>query len=88
MAHQTATATLPITVASTLAITTTSLPNAVVGKAYSATLAATGGTTPYTWSILTGALPAGLVLSPAGAISGTPTAAGSSSPEFEVTDNS
>ena len=39
-------------------VTTTSLPSAAVGVVYSATLAATGGTTPYTWSISSGSLPA------------------------------
>jgi hypothetical protein len=40
---------LTLTIApATLAITTTSLPNGQVGTAYSATLAVTGGTTPYT----------------------------------------
>jgi Cellulase (glycosyl hydrolase family 5) len=34
-----------------LSVTTSSLSNAVVGAAYSATLAATGGTSPYAWSI-------------------------------------
>ena len=45
-----------------LGITTTSLPPAHVGSAYSATLAATGGTSPYTWSISAGQLPPGLTL--------------------------
>ena len=56
-------------------ITTNTLPNGTVGTAYSATLAATGDT-PITWSIVTGSLPSGLTLNN-GAISGTPTAAGS-----------
>jgi hypothetical protein len=56
-----------------LAITTTSLPGATEGVPYSATLAATGGTTPFTWSV-TG-LPAGLSVDPTtGVISGTPAA--------------
>ena len=55
-----------------LTITTTSLPGATQYAAYSATLAATGGMTPYTWSILSGTLPAGLSLNPGtGGISGT-----------------
>jgi hypothetical protein len=74
-----------------LAITTASLPNAVVGTAYSTTLAASGGTTPYAWSILSGALPAGLSLNAStGVISGTPTAvvnANAPQIEFEVTDS-
>lgn len=56
-----------------LTITTASLPDAQIGKAYSATLTATGGTQPYTWSISAGSLPPGLSLDPAtGVISGEP----------------
>jgi hypothetical protein len=73
-----------------LAITTTSLPAGVVGTAYSATLAATGGTTPYTWSLTSGTLPAGLSLNTStGAITGTPTATASATAlTFKVTDSS
>ena len=67
-------------------ISTTSLPAATTGTTYSATLAATGGTTPYTWSISAGTLPAGITLSSAGALAGTPTAAGTSSFTVRVTD--
>jgi Putative Ig domain len=72
-----------------LAITTTSLPNGAVGTSYSATLAASGGTTPYTWSLTIGTLPTGLTLNTAtGAITGTPTvAASATSLTFEVTDS-
>ena len=49
------------------------LPNAVAGTAYSQQLAYTGGTGTPTWAITTGSLPAGLTLSAAGLISGTPT---------------
>ena len=60
-----------------LAITTASLPAGTVGAAYSATLAANGGTPPYTWSITSGSLPGGLTLSATtGNITGMPTAAG------------
>ncbi len=58
-----------------LNITTTGLPNGVVGTAYTAMLAASGGAPAYTWSA-TG-LPAGLSISAAGAITGTPTTTGS-----------
>jgi len=68
------------------AVSTTSLAGGTVGTAYSATLAATGGKTPYTWSLTTGTLPAGLTLSTAGAISGTPTTAATSSFTVQVKD--
>ncbi len=58
------------------AITTTALPGGTVGKAYNATLTATG-TQPITWGIASGALPDGLALEQdAGKITGTPTAQG------------
>lgn len=72
---------------SALAITTTSLANGISGKAYSATLQASGGTSPYTWSLASGTLPAGLTLNAnTGIISGTPTTTGSSSFTVQVTD--
>jgi len=43
-------------------ITTTSLADGTTGATYSQTLAATGGTAPYLWSISAGTLPAGLAL--------------------------
>lgn len=75
----TATASLGITISapSPVNITNSDLPNGTVGTAYSATLTATGGNPPYTWSIAGGALPAGLTLnSSTGAIAGSPTAVG------------
>lgn len=50
----------------------TSLPSATDGNAYNQTVAAAGGTGPYTFSISTGTLPSGLSLSSSGNISGTP----------------
>jgi hypothetical protein len=80
--------TLAVT-AAPLVITTTSLTNGVTNVAYSATLAAAGGTMPYTWSIASGSLPAGLSLNAAsGAITGTPTAAGALSFTAQVSDAS
>jgi uncharacterized protein (TIGR03437 family) len=71
---------------SPLVITTAStLPSGQVGAAYSQTLAATGGTPPYSWSI--SGLPAGLTLSPAGVLSGTPTASGGFTLAVKVTDS-
>ena len=54
---------------------------------YSQTLAASGGTPPYTWSLVSGALPAGLSLSSSGVITGTPTGAGTSNFTVKVTDS-
>ncbi len=67
-------------------INTASLPNGATGAAYSQTLSASGGTTPYTWTISTGTLPVGLTLSPAGAIAGNPTVAGTSTFTVQLTD--
>jgi len=85
-----ATKALTITVAATagpLSITTTSLANGTVGTAYSQTLAATGGKTPYTWTRSSGTLPTGLTLSSAGVITGSPTATGTFSFTVQVTDS-
>jgi hypothetical protein len=70
-----------------LQVTTSALPNGQVGKAYSATLSASGGTAPLSWALTAGALPAGLTLGANGAISGTPTAAAGSALTFTVTDS-
>ena len=71
-----------------LVVTTTSpLPAGTVGTAYSTTLAATGGVTPYSWSIAGGQLPAGLALSTGGVVSGTPSAFGTFNFTAQVTDN-
>lgn len=77
--------------ASAPSITTASpLPNATLSSAYSATVTATGGITPYTWSLATGStLPVGLTLtsgSPSATISGTPTATGTFQFTLKVTD--
>jgi subtilisin family serine protease len=71
-----------------LTITTTSLPKGTQKAAYSATLAASGGVTPYTWSVVSGSLPTGLSLTAStGVISGTPTATGTSNFTVQVKDN-
>jgi hypothetical protein len=71
-----------------LTITSASLPNGIVGTAYSSTLTASGGTNPYSWTVTSGTLPAGLSLIRGGTISGTPTGAGQSNFTVQVTDSS
>ena len=73
---------------SPVAISTTALPDAQVGIAYDATLAARGGTAPYVWSLTAGTLPAGLTLSAAGILAGSPSASASNVPlTFKVVDS-
>ena len=87
---------VPVTIAaantdssSPVAITVSILPQAVVSTAYSAHLQASGGTTPYSWSITSGSLPAGLTLTAnTGIISGTPTSGGSYSFGVMAVDSS
>jgi uncharacterized repeat protein (TIGR03803 family) len=70
------------------AVTTATLPNGLVNSAYSTTLEATNGVPPYTWSLSSGNLPAGLSLAPStGVISGTPTVAQTSSFTVKVSDS-
>jgi hypothetical protein len=63
------------------------LPAGVLGTSYSQTVSASGGTGPYTFSVSSGALPAGLALNGAtGAITGTPTAVGTVNFTITATD--
>lgn len=67
--------------------TPTPLPQRTVGIDTTASFAATGGASPYTWSLSqAGTLPAGLTLAPQGSLSGTATVAGSSSFFVKVVD--
>ena len=69
-AGATASATSSVTItAAALQITTDSLPNGTIGSPYSASVSASGGAPPYTFSA--GGLPDGVSISAAGAISGT-----------------
>jgi hypothetical protein len=76
-----------VTVNSPLAITTSSLTGGSVNVPYTASLAASGGVPPYTWSITSGSLPTGLTLSSSGFISGTPTTQGTSTFTVQVSDS-
>ncbi len=85
-------ATLTVTVEPPPTITTTTLPTAPLNGSYSASVTATGGVPPLSWSITAGALPAGLKLSNSTTgtvqITGKATAAGSSTFTITVTDAS
>jgi len=71
---------LPVYIGQLPVITTTSLPSGRVNHAYLENLTATGGTGTYAWSIYSGSWPHGLVLNAStGAITGTPTASGTTS---------
>ena len=85
---QTSSAVLTVQAVQPLVISNSSLPGGMVGSAYSATLAASGGITPYTWSLASGTLPAGLSLNATtGALSGSPKAAAAATAlTFKVTD--
>ncbi len=76
---------LTVNAAEAPTISTVSLPAGAVNTAYSQTLTAAGGTAPYSWSVSAGTLPAGLTLSAAGVLDGTPTAEGTSSFTVRVT---
>ena len=77
---------LSITISTAPSISTASLPNGTIGTSYSATMAASGGASPLTWSA-TG-LPSGLSINSSGTISGTPAATGTSNVNVTVTDAS
>lgn len=71
-----------------LSIVTTSLSSGTVGVSYNLSLLASGGKTPYSWSIVSGNLPSGLNLNTSGIISGTPTTAGTYNFTVQVRDSS
>lgn len=71
-----------------LAIETVSLPDGVVGEAYSQTLKGSGGNPPYRWGLASGKVPEGLTFSEAGVISGTPTSTGEVAFQARLTDQS
>jgi hypothetical protein len=85
-----ATATVTVTASAPppVVISTTSLSNATVGTAYSNTLSATGGKTPYTWTLISGSLPTGITLHSAGSLSGTTSQTGTFNLTVQVADSS
>jgi hypothetical protein len=72
---------------STLSVSTKTLPAATDNTPYSTVLTATGGSSPYSWSLISGTMPSGLLLSSSGVISGTPSKAGSFSFNARVSDS-
>ncbi len=82
-----ATKSFSLTIIAALTITSNpTLPQGEVGAAYSQTLTATGGQAPhvYTWSVISGSLPAGLALTAGGVLSGTPRSAALGTASFTV----
>ena len=76
-----------VTVNAAVVVNPATLPNGVVGTAYSQTATAIGGNGSFTFSVTTGSLPAGLSLNAAsGVLGGTPTAAATSSFTITATD--
>ena len=71
----------------TITLSPATLPNGTVGSAYSQTISASGGTAPYTYAVTAGALPPGLTLSTAGALTGTPTVPATYNFTVTATDN-
>jgi Putative Ig domain len=76
-----AVATTPVSITTTVAV------DGTLGVAYTMTMAAAGGATPYSWAVTGGALPDGLSMSTSGVITGTPTAAGAFPFQVTVTDS-
>ncbi len=79
--------TLTIITCSTITISPNSLPNATVGIPYSKQLTASGGNSPYTFTLTAGVLPPGLALSTTGLISGTATVTGNFNFTVRATDS-
>ncbi len=70
----------------TITLAPATLPPGTVAVAYSQTIAGSGGTAPYTFGVTVGALPAGLTLTAAGVLAGTPTTVGISTFTIRGTD--
>ncbi|WDL95301.1 beta strand repeat-containing protein [Alicyclobacillus sp. ALC3] len=71
---------------SPLTVQSITLGNGTAGSLYEQTLIANGGKPAYTWSLVSGSLPAGVVLNSDGAVQGTPTASGTYTFTVEVRD--
>src|SRR5690606_32925542 len=69
-----------------ISFTPSTLADGTTGQAYAQALTASGGTAAYGYSLTAGALPPGIALAAGGALSGTPTAAGTFGFTITVTD--
>jgi hypothetical protein len=76
-----------INVRTSVMVTTSSLPDGTEAEAYTSTLQAGGGLSPYTFSVSAGTLPPGLALASTGVLAGTPTQGGSFAFTAVVTDS-
>lgn len=72
--------------ASTVDLSGWTLAGGTTGTAYSQALAATGGTTPYAWTLIAGTLPGGVALNGAGVLSSAPTNYGTFNFTVQLTD--
>ena len=91
VADKTQSNSVTVTIPAAPAITTTSLPTAIAGAAYSATLAGSGGIAPYTWKLTSGTLPTGMSLNATNGVlsaaAGATTAKPATSLTFVMTDS-
>ena len=71
----------------TLTLTPATVPAGTAGVAYNQTFVASGGIAPYAYTLSAGALPAGMTLTAAGVLSGTPTVAGTFNFSVTATDS-
>jgi hypothetical protein len=76
----------PPAVCPTITLSPALLPSGTVGAAYSQTIVGSGGAAPFSFGVTAGALPAGLTLTPAGVLAGTPTTNGTSLITIRGTD--
>ncbi|PYK49186.1 MAG: hypothetical protein DME51_09045 [Verrucomicrobia bacterium] len=70
----------------TISLSPSTLPDGTVGRSYSKTISAGGGSSPYSFIVISGSLPPGLTLSSSGTLSGTPTSSGTSTFAIQATD--
>lgn len=70
-----------------MSVATTTLPAEKSGTHFAVALKTNGGKTAFTWSQIAGSLPAGVTLTAAGSLSGTPTVAGTYHFTVQVTDS-